>query len=185
MTEKTRVVTGKVRLSYANVWEPTSMEGDQEKKYNTAVLVPKKDKATVKALQDGVEAAKKAWAEKFGGGKVPTVKFAMPLRDGDEEKPEDEAYKGMLFFNAKSKQRPQIIDAEGNEITILNRDEVYSGVYARVSVNFYPFNTAGNKGVGAGLGNIMKVADGEPLSGQASAADDFAEFLGGDSEDFI
>ena len=53
---------------------------------------------------------------------------------------------------------------------ILDRAEVYSGCYARVSINFYAFNSNGNRGIACGLGNIQKVRDGEPLGGRSSAA---------------
>ena len=46
----TKVVTGKVRFSYANVWEPTSIEEGQPKKYNISILVPKKDKKEFKDI---------------------------------------------------------------------------------------------------------------------------------------
>ncbi len=108
---------------------------------------------------------------------APTAK--LPLRDGDTER-DDEAYKGAYFVNANSTTAPQIVDRAVQPI--LDRSEVYSGCYARVSINFYAFNTNGNKGIACGLGNIQKVRDGEPLSGRTSAADDFATDL---DEDFL
>lgn len=43
-----------------------------------------------------------------------------------------------------------------------------------MSINFYAFNSNGNKGIACGLGNIQKIRDGEPLGGRTNAADDFA-----------
>ena len=103
----------------------------------------------------------------------------LPLRDGDAER-DDEAYKGAYFVNANSTTAPQIVDKAVQPI--LDRSEVYSGCCARVSINFYAFNTNGNKGIACGLGNIQKVRDGEPLSGRTSAADDFATDL---DDDFL
>ena len=103
----------------------------------------------------------------------------MPLRDGDVER-DDEAYKGHYFINANSKTAPQIVDRAVKPI--LDRNEVYSGCYARVSLSFYAFNSNGNKGIACGLGNIQKVRDGEPLGGRTSAADDFATL---DDDNFL
>lgn len=58
--------------------------------------------------------------------------------------------------------------------SINNGPERYSGCYARVSLNFYAFNSNGNKGVACGLGNIQKIRDGESLGGRSSATDDFS-----------
>lgn len=89
---------------------------------------------------------------------------------GDIER-DDEAYKGHYFINANSTTAPQIVDRAVKPI--LDRGEVYSGCYARVSLNFYAFNSNGNKGIACGLGNIQKIRDGESLGGKTSAADDF------------
>ena len=94
----------------------------------------------------------------------------MPLRDGDTER-DDEAYADSYFVNANSQTPPQIVDQNVNPI--MDRSEIYSGVYARVSISFYAFNSNGNKGVACGLGNIQKVRDGQPLGNRSSAEDDF------------
>ena len=166
---KTKVVTGVVRLSYANVWEPASIN-DSKPRYSVSLIIPKDDAKTIAAINAAVDNAIKDSVAKFGGKVPPKGALKLPLRDGDEEK-DDEAYKGSYFVNANSTTAPQIVDRSVQPI--LDRSEVYSGCYARVSVNFYAFNTNGNKGVACGLGNIQKVRDGEPLGGKSSAADDF------------
>ena len=166
----TKVVTGVVRLSYANVWEPASINGSNPK-YSVSLIIPKADTKTIDAINAAVDAAIKDGAAKFGG-KIPNkAALKLPLRDGDLER-DDEAYKGAYFVNANSTTAPQIVDRSVQPI--LDRAEVYSGCYARVSVNFYAFNSNGNRGIACGLGNIQKVRDGEPLGGRSSAADDFA-----------
>ena len=166
----TKVVTGVVRLSYANVWEPASINGSNPK-YSVSLIIPKTDTKTIDAINAAVDAAIKDGAAKFGG-KIPNkAALKLPLRDGDLER-DDEAYKGAYFVNANSTTAPQIVDRSVQPI--LDRAEVYSGCYARVSVNFYAFNSNGNRGIACGLGNIQKVRDGEPLGGRSSAADDFA-----------
>lgn len=166
-----KMVTGKVRLSYAHLLEPTAIEEGQDKKYSVSLIIPKDDTVTLKKIEAAVAAAKDQGKTKWGG-KVP-AKLKLPLRDGDEERPDDEAYKNSFFLNCSSKTKPQIVDKALNEI--IDADQVYSGMYARVSLNFYPFDTSGNRGIAVGLGNVQKLADGGPLSGRTSAADDFAE----------
>ena len=168
---KTKVITGKnTRLSYFHGWEPTSINGGPER-YSVSVLIPKDDKETVKAINDAVDAAIEEGIAKFGGKKPNKAAIKLPIRDGDTER-EDEAYAGHWFINANSKTAPQIVDKAVKPI--LDRDEVYSGCYARVSLNFYAFNSNGNKGIACGLGNIQKIRDGESLGGRSSAADDFS-----------
>ncbi len=177
-TNSTKVVTGVVRLSYANVWEPVSIN-DSKPKYSVSLIIPKSDTKTIDAINAAVENAIKDGAAKFGGKIPPRGALKLPLRDGDLER-EDEAYRDSYFVNANSTTAPQIVDRAVQPI--LDRGEVYSGCYARVSINFYAFNTNGNKGVACGLGNIQKVRDGEPLGGKTSAADDFATDL---DDDFL
>lgn len=168
---KTKVITGKdTRLSYFHGWEPTSINGGPER-YSVSVLIPKDDTETVEAINKAIDAAIEEGIAKFGGKKPNKVAIKLPLRDGDTER-EDEAYAGHWFINANSKTAPQIVDRAVKPI--LDRDEVYSGCYARVSLNFYAFNSNGNKGIACGLGNIQKIRDGEPLGGRSSAADDFS-----------
>ena len=176
----TKVVTGVVRLSYANVWEPKSINGGAEK-FSVSLIIPKADTKTLGAIQKAIDAAIEEGRGKFGG-KVPSkATLKLPLRDGDVDRPDDEAYTNCYFVNANSSSAPEIVDKSLNPV--LNRSEVYSGVYARVSINFYAFNSNGNRGIACGLGNIQKVRDGEPLGGKTSAADDFTSDYDGD--DFL
>ena len=166
----TKVVTGIVRLSYANVWEPASINGSKPK-YSVSLIIPKGDTKTIADINAAIDAAIQEGAAKFGG-KIPNkAALKLPLRDGDIER-DDEAYKGSYFVNANSTTAPEVVDRSLQRI--LDRNEVYSGCYARVSINFYAFNSNGNRGIACGLGNIQKVRDAEPLGGKTSAADDFA-----------
>ena len=176
---KTKVITGvNTRLSYFHGWEPVSINGGKEK-YSVSVLIPKSDKETLKAIEAAVDAAIEEGIAKFGGKKPNKAAIKLPLRDGDIER-DDEAYKGHYFVNANSTTAPQIVDKAVKPI--LDRDEVYSGCYGRVSLNFYAFNSNGNKGVACGLGNIQKIKDGEPLSSRSSASDDFTSL---EDDDFL
>lgn len=169
----TKVITGiNTRLSYFNGWDPVSINGSAEK-YSVSVLIPKDDITTIKAIEKAIDQAIEDGIAKFGGKKPNKAAIKLPLRDGDIER-EDEAYKGHYFINANSLTPPQIVDRQVQPI--LDRSEVYSGCYARVSLNFYAFNSNGNKGVACGLGNIQKIRDGEPLGGRSTASDDFTTF---------
>lgn len=179
-TNPTRIVTGEVRLSYAHVWEPNSIQGGKPK-YSVSLIIPKTDTATIAAIEKAVDAAIEAGIGKFGGKRPNKAALKLPLRDGDTER-DDEAYAGSFFVNANSLTPPQVVDE--NVAPILDRSEVYSGCYARVSLSFFAFNTNGNKGVACGLGNIQKIRDGESLGGgRVSAETDFGAFAADD--DFL
>lgn len=166
----TKVITGKVRFSYAHVFEPSAINEGDDKKYSVSILVPKKDLETLAKIKNAIEAAKQEGKGKWNG-KIPTV-LKLPLRDGDAERPDDEAYEGMMFLNASSKNRPGIVDE--NTDPVMSKDDFYSGCFGRASVNFYAFSVSGNKGIAVGLNNLQKLEDGDRLSGGgSSASDDF------------
>lgn len=171
----TKVVTGKVRFCYVNVFEPTAMNEDDTPKYNICVLIPKSDTATIDKIKKAVEAAKEAGKAKLAdkNGRIP-ANLKLPLRDGDEERPDDPAFEGHYFINANSMRQPSIVDRSLNPI--MSRDEFYSGCYGRASINFYAFNVS-SKGIATGLNNLQKLEDGEMLAGGSTAEEDF----GGDN----
>lgn len=175
----TKVTTGKVRLSYAHLFEAHAIEGN-DPKYSVSIIIPKTDKDTLTAIKEAVEQVKKDGAAKWGGKVPPNLK--TPLRDGDAERPDDEAYKNCYFLNASSKNKPGVVDQ--NVQPVLDATEVYSGCYGRLTINFYAFSASGNKGVAAGLGNVQKLAEGEPLGGFTSATSDFESVEDG-SDDFL
>lgn len=177
-SNKTKVITGlNTKLSYFHGWEPVSINGG-EPKYSVSVLIPKEDTATVEAINNAIDAAIKEGAAKLGTNPKKAA-LKLPLRDGDIEK-DDENYAGHWFINANSTHAPQIVDKAVKPI--LDRDEVYSGCYARVALSFYAFNSNGNKGIACGLGNIQKVKDGKPLG---ASSDVTSEFTTLDDEDFL
>ena len=183
MFNPTKVITGvNTRWSYANVWDAKSIHGGAPK-YSVSLIIPKDDAATVNKIKAAIQAAYEEGESKLkGNGKtVPPLKsIKTPLRDGDLERPDDAAYANSYFINANSSTAPGIVDADRQPI--LERSEVYSGVYGRASVNFYAFNTNGNKGIACGLNNLQKIRDGEPLGGKSRAEDDFAS---ADDDDFL
>lgn len=178
MNNATKVITGEVRFSFLNVFEPKSINGSEEK-YSVSLLIPKTDTKTINAINKAVEAAKQAGISKFGGKIPPMMK--LPLRDGDEERPDDDTYSGCYFLNANCKQKPGLVYKNGQQI--IDSTDLYSGCYGHASINFYAFNTNGNKGIACGLNHLMKTKDGEPLGGRSKVEDDFAGLI--DEEDFL
>ncbi len=178
-----KVITGPdTRWSYANVWEAKSINGGTPK-FSVSLIIPKSDTVTIAKIKAAIEAAYKEGEAKLKGNgrSVPALSvLKTPLRDGDTERPDDEAYANAYFVNANSTTAPGIVDADRQPI--LDRSEVYSGVYGRASINFYAFNSNGNKGIACGLNNLQKIRDGEPLGGKSRAEDDFATE---DEEDFL
>lgn len=182
-TNPMKVITGKdTRWSYANVWEPKSIN-DGPAKFSVSLIIPKSDTVTINKIQTAIETAYREGENKLKGNDKsvpPLAELKTPMRDGDAERPDDEAYKNSYFINANSGIAPGIVDRNLNPI--LTHSEVYSGVYGRASINFYAFNSHDNKGIACGLNNLQKIRDGEPLGGIAPAEEDFqAE----DDEDFL
>ena len=166
------------RFSFLHCWEPDSVNGS-EPKYSVSAIIPKSDTKTVSAIKAAIEVAKQESLPKWGGKFPPNLK--LPLRDGDIDRPEDEAYAGCYFLNANSREKPQVVDKQVQPI--LDQTEVYSGCYGRITVTFYGYNSNGNRGVAAGLGNIQKLKDGYSLGGRAKASEEFEPV--DDDEDFL
>lgn len=180
----TKVVTGKVRLSFVHLFEPVSFEGS-DPKYSVMLLIPKSDKVTIQKIKKAQQAAAEAGKDKFKGGVVPKT-LKSTLRDGDEEKDTVEfpEFAGHYFMSVSSKNKPGVVDRDTDPI--LDQSEIYSGCYARASLNFFAYSVKGNQGTAAGLNNLQKLADGEPLGGSASRAeDDFADEFEDDDDDLL
>lgn len=177
----TKVITGEVRFSYANVWVPTSIEEGDEKKYNVSLLIPKKDKKTVRAIEEAIATETELLLEKLGVKVLPKGAKIAELRDGDEEYPGDETMEGMYFIRVSSKTKPGVVEKDpetGKVIEIINPDEFYSGCYGKASVNAYWYapDKKPYKGVTLGLNNVMKTKEGEALGGgKSSPMADFAD----------
>lgn len=180
-TNPTRVVTGEVRLSYANIFEAKSIQGGKPK-YSVSLIIPKSDTETLAMIERAIDAAIDAGTAKFGDKRPNKAALKLPLRDGDIER-DDEAYANSMFVNANSTTPPQVVDASLQPI--LDASEVDSGCYARVSISFYAFNTNGNRGIACGLGNIQKLRDGEPLGGNRISAEADFGGLTTASDDFL
>lgn len=184
MINKCKVVTGpKTVFSYLNCWEPKAPNENGVLKYSVSLIIPKSDVITINKIKAAIQAAYEEGQAKLKGNSksVPALStIKLPLRDGDVERPDDEAYANAYFVNANSTQAPGIVDANLNRI--IEHSEMYSGVIGRASITFYAYNSNGNRGIACSLNNLQKLADGTPLGSKASAESDFqteseADFL--------
>ena len=176
----TRVVTGKVRFSFVNVFEARAFGENTEAKYSVMLLIPKTDTATLSRMRAAIDAAAQKGLQTKFGGKMPTI-LKTTLKDADKDTNQDgdtlasvwPETAGHYVINVSSKTQPQVVDANLNPI--INPTEFYSGCYGRASINFFAYNNSGNKGISAGLNNLQKLEDGESLGSITTAEQDFAD----------
>ena len=174
----TKVTVGEVRLSYCHLFKPEAIADGGEPKYSVSVIIPKSNTKLIAQIRQAVSAALQMGVASKFGGKMPT-NWKNPLRDGDLEKSDDDSYAGCYFISASSKTKPGVVkrmkvNGQNALVEVTNEEDIYSGCYGFVSINFFPFSNAGNKGVGAGLNNVLKTREGEYLGGRSSAQTDFA-----------
>lgn len=162
------------RFSYANVFSPRRNEDGSAGKYGCCLLIPKSDLVAKKLIDSAIEAAKQKGKTDKWGGKMPG-RINIPLRDGDEERPDDPNYEGMWFMNANSNNAPGVKVLENGAVQDALPEDFYSGCWGAASINFYPYDNSGNKGIAAGLNNVIKTKDGERLGGGRTADQDFGD----------
>lgn len=171
-----KVLTGEVRLSYCNLTTPRASQQGGEPKFSVTLLIPKTDTATKADIDAAINAAaQEALTKTWNGARPPVLK--VPIHDGDGVRqsgvPFGDECKGHWVITASTKNKPQVVGIDNINCELAPSD-IYSGMYGRVTIRFFGYSNSGNKGIGCGLGNVLKTRDGEPLSGQASAASDFA-----------
>lgn len=180
----TKGMTPEFRVAFANVFETTKTPNGQDRYQLTALFPAGTDLSQLKAM------AKAALEEKWGVDKSKHPKnLRSPFRKQSEKA---DKYAGFdadddaIFINLATTMQPGIVDAKMNDI--INKDEFYSGCYARATVNAYAYDKSGNKGVAFGLNNLQKLRDGERLGGgRGNAKADFEAAGGGgaSSEDIF
>lgn len=186
MIKENEVLTGPVRLSYANIWEPRPPMNGGKPVYSASLIISKDDDKTLRAIKAKIKAmmTNPKVIEKVGGSaNIHSKRLRIPLRDGDADRPEDAAYANSYFINVKSSETnpPKIFDRRGNEI--IDKAEVYSGCYVRAIIQFYGYNRSGNFGIGAGLVALQKWKDGDALGGVSVSASDFDDGFSDGSDD--
>lgn len=168
------MTTGEIRVSYVHVWQPQAPLGGGEPKYSITMLIPKSDAQTINAVYAAIEAAKQQGVATTWKGKMPP-NVKIPIYDGDGTRPNGEPFadecKGHMIITGSSKQQPFVVDA--NVQPVINQADFYSGCYARAALNFFAYDSNGNRGIGCGLNGVQKTRDGEPLAGRISAEEAF------------
>lgn len=176
------MVFGPVRLSYVHLFEKYAFEGEDKEsaKYMCSVLIPMKEKAALKTIEEAIEAVTaEAVSTKWRG--VRPKRLATPLRDGNEKEGAGDEYTDVMYFNAKSSRRVAVVDRDCEPLT--DPESMYSGVWANVSVSFFAYDVSGNKGIGVALNSVQKVRDDEPFGGSTDGSRDFDSFGGADDDD--
>lgn len=171
-----KVLTGECRLSYCNLTAPRAAQQGGEPKYSVTLLIPKTDVATKADIDAAIQAAaNEALSKVWNGARPPQLR--VPIYDGDGVRPSGVPFgdecKGHWVMTASTKNKPQVVGIDNINCELAPSD-IYSGMYARVTIRFFGYSNSGNKGIGCGLGNVMKTRDGEALAGSASASVDFA-----------
>lgn len=168
------ITTGKVRASYVNIFQPRTPENGGEPKYSVTLLIPKTDAATINGIYAEIEKAKQEGAQRVFNGAVPPM-CKTPIYDGDGYRPSGEAFgeecRGCMVMTASAKLQPSVVGLDMQPI--INPGDVYSGCYIRANINFFAYNSNGNKGIGCGLNAVQKIEDGEPLTSRVSAEEAF------------
>lgn len=171
-----KVLTGEVRLSYVHLIEPRTNKPGDDPKYSATLLIPKTDFATKADIDASIQAAAQDAVSKVWNGAAPP-QLRVPIYDGDGVRPSGVPFgdecKGHWVMTASTKNKPQVVGIDNINCELAPSD-IYSGMYARVTIRFFGYSNSGNKGIGCGLGNVMKTRDGEALAGSASASVDFA-----------
>lgn len=182
----TKIVTGKVRFSYVNVFEPREDQNGGDAKYSITLLIPKSDTATVEKIKAAIAEARDVFCKKNGASALP-AKPNHTLHDGDGVRDSGDPYgpecRGCYVITVSSKQKPIIVDSFRNTIT--DPAELFSGCYGRAAINFYGYSRNGKKGISAGLQSVQKLHDGEPLGGSRGSADDFNDDYQDDEDDLL
>lgn len=175
--QSTKCKVGKARFSYLHVFTPRASSEGADPKYSVTLIIPKDNTEAIEQIKAAITNAYQAGVGKFGGRLPAKGTWKNPLRDGDVERPEDEAFANSYFLNASSKQKPGIVKwgPAGKLVDVIDEEEIYSGCFGYASVNFFAFNNAGNKGVACGLNNILLTDKGDYLGGRTSAASDFGD----------
>lgn len=176
------VVTPKFKMGYPNLFKPRKNEMNRKDEYSVVALFDKGEDLSVLK-----KAAQEAIVKKWGADKSKWPQnLRTPFRDQGEKGKIDEVTgkkilppgheEGAIFLNLRSQQKPGVVDE--NVQPILDEQQLYAGCYARASVSCYAYDHLGNRGISFGLGNIQKVADGEPMGGKLKAEMEFAPIPG-------
>jgi len=178
------MITSEVIISYPAIFEPKPNPSGAMK-YSCSILIDKKDKKGVKALNDAIDLAVQKGIENIPKWQKKKPFFTyQPLRDGDEEletgKKTDPAYEGKMFLNCSSNDAPGVVGPDAKPL--MDQNLLYAGCIVRLDINPFPYHNSGNNGCGWGLNNVMLVREGERLDGRQNAESAFGVFAEEESD---
>ena len=85
-------------------------------------------------------------------GKRLQIRYLV-ICGGDGTRPSGEPFVLGVQGALGRKQKPQSVHISNVHADLLPTD-VYTGIYACVTVNFFPYDASGNRSVGCGLGAV-------------------------------
>lgn len=167
-----RVVLQDVILSF-----PRLFQADEKGKFSVSLVLL--TATEVKKLADAaLTVAKSVYGEKASAMLASgELKCSLRTQEWDVKKKGYDKVSGIAFVNARSNQRPGVVDSGLNKV--VDAEEVYAGRHANASVTafYYPPNE-GNDGIGFGINNVQLTKHGERLDTRIEAEDEFAPIDG-------
>lgn len=185
MNQANKSLTGEVRLSYVHLAAPyvNPQQPNNDPKFSVTLLIPKTDTVTKTDLDNSIAAAINAAVNgKTWNGTRPPI-IPQPIHDGDGVRQDGTPYgpecKGMWVLTASRRAqdgKPWVCDISNPNVELAPQ-EAYSGMYARCTVHFFGYHSAGKRGIGCSLDGVMRTRDGDLLGGAVKpTAKEFAQF---------
>lgn len=163
------------RLSFPNLFQATSFQPDQKKKYSATFIIDADSNAVSKIKAEMEKVAKEKW-----GAKATDVLKSMKaqnklcLRDGAEKADMDGFGEGTLFISASTDKRPGVYDRDKTPLTE-DDDRPYAGCYVNGIVELWAQDNQYGRRINAQLRGVQFAADGERFGagGAPATSDDF------------
>ncbi len=181
--KKKKSVSPVCRGSYVNILEPRPLPDSDKLAWGLQCLFPKSDPAVTAWMKELKGVFAQVLIDKFGKEKAvklaPSIK--IPIRDGDAPAEAEKELEGFYFLNTNNQFRqPYVIGPMGKPVDIdtLTVDDIYSGAWYRVMLEFWYYDKAGNKGISSSVAAVMKVKDDENLGSATSKTEAESEFSG-------
>lgn len=170
LRNETRVIIP-CRIAFVHLDEPWSNNPKENApKFGLTAIISKEDKKTMEIIRKAEANALELGVKTKFQGKRPYEPKSV-IHDGERQQGR-EGFDDCFYIGASSpaNSRPATLNKFKEAIP---PTELYSGCYALVSINFYPYNTGGSKGVAAGLNAVLKMYDGERFGGGGDGSKDF------------
>ena len=169
-----------VRLSFPQLFEATTVNGEGKPAFSAAFLISPKDPqvAAINAAIDAV--AKDKWGAKAEANiKAMRAADKVCLHSGDLKSNYD-GFEGNLYVSARNSMRPLVIDVNKSPLTAQD-GKPYAGCYVNASIELWAQDNNYGKRVNATLMGVQFYKDGESFTGGGVAdTDDFDDLTAED-----